>query len=85
MTQIDQAVQAVEAGPECPDVILDALQLIYLDATGVDALRQLHQVVLLRGGTLRLDNLQPQPLEKARRSGLAAELAAHRGSQDVSV
>ena len=85
VTQIDQAVQAVESGPDCPDVVLDALQLVYLDATGVDALRQLHQVVLLRGGALRLDNLQPQPLEKVQRTGFAAELAAHRGSQEVSV
>lgn len=85
VTRIDDAVQAVEAGPECPEVTLDALQLVYLDASGVDALRQLHQVVLLRGGTLTLENLQPQPLEKVQRTGLAAELAAQRGSQDVSV
>ncbi len=85
VTQIDQAVQAVEAGPECPDVILDALQLVYLDATGVDALRQLHQVVLMRGGTLRLEDLQHQPREQVARTGFAAELAAQRGSQEVSL
>ncbi len=85
VTQVDQAVQAVEAGPECPDVILDAMQLVYLDATGVDALRQLHQAVLMRGGTLRLEDLQPQPREQVERTGFAAELAAHRRSQDVSL
>lgn len=85
VTQIDHAVQAVEAGPDCPDVILDALQLVYLDATGVDALRQLHQVILLRGGSLTLDNLQPQPLEKMRSTGLADELAAQRVSGEISV
>ena len=72
VTQIDQAVQAVEAGPDAPEVTLDALQLVYLDATGVDALRQLHQVVLSRAGCLTIENLQDQPREALERTGFAA-------------
>lgn len=85
VTQIDRAVQAVEAGPQQVEVVLDATHLAYLDATGVDALRQLHQATLLRGGSMAIENLQPQPLETTQRTGLASELAAQRVSQDISL
>ena len=39
------------------EVVLDALQMVHLDTSGLDALRQLHKVVLLRGGSLRIENL----------------------------
>lgn len=76
VAKIDGAVQAVETGPDAPQVVLDALQLVSLDASGLDALRQLHKAVLARGGTLRVDSLQQQPRELFERSGFAAELAA---------
>lgn len=76
VAKIDGAVQAVENGPPAPQVVLDALQLVSLDASGLDALRQLHKAVLARGGTLRVDALQAQPRELFERSGFAAELAA---------
>ncbi len=79
VAKIDVAVQAVENGPPAPQVVLDALQLVSLDASGLDALRQLHKAVLLRGGTLRVDSLQAQPQELFERSGFAAELAGHAG------
>ena len=63
VAKIDEVVQAVENGPQEPVVVLDALQLVHLDTSGLDSLRQLHKVVLLRGGTLHLENLQPQPQE----------------------
>ncbi len=85
VTQIDRAVQAVEAGPECPEVTLDAQQLMYLDVTGIDALRQLHQVVLLRGGSLAMAHLQEQPADMLARTGFGDELATHHGSDEVSV
>jgi SulP family sulfate permease len=85
VAKIDPVVQAVENGPAGPVVVLDALQLILLDASGLDALRQVHKAVLLRGGLLRLDNLQAQPQEVLRRSGFLAELQAHRASPEVSV
>jgi MFS superfamily sulfate permease-like transporter len=44
----------VESGPQEPVVVLDALQLVHLDTSGLDSLRQLHKVVLLRRGTLHL-------------------------------
>jgi SulP family sulfate permease len=84
VAKIDQVVQAVENGPEAPVVVLDALQLVHLDTSGLDSLRQLHKVVLLHGGTLHLENLQPQPREVIDRSGFGAELAANRASPEVA-
>ena len=83
VAKIDEVVQAVENGPHEPVVVLDALQLVHLDTSGLDALRQLHKVVLLRGGTLHLEQLQPQPQEVIDRSGFGAELAANRASPEV--
>ncbi len=70
VTEIDKAVQAVEAGPDAPRVVLDALQLVYLDTSGVEALRQLHEAIALRDGTMRMENLQPQARERVERAGL---------------
>jgi len=84
VAKIDEVVQAVENGPQEPVVVLDALQLVHLDTSGLDSLRQLHKVVLLRGGTLHLENLQPQPQEVIDRSGFGAELWANRASAEVS-
>jgi sulfate permease, SulP family len=84
VAKIDEVVQAVENGPQEPVVVLDALQLVHLDTSGLDSLRQLHKVVLLRGGTLHLENLQPQPQEVIDRSGFGAELMANRASAEVS-
>ena len=74
--KLDSTVQAVERAPRGMTVVLDAMHLISLDTTGLDALRQVHKAVLGRGGMLRIDSLQPQPLEVIERSGFAAELAA---------
>jgi sulfate permease, SulP family len=84
VAKIDEVVQAVENGPQVPVVVLDALQLVHLDTSGLDALRQLHKVVLMRGGTLHLENLQPAPREVIDRSGFGAELAANRPSPEVA-
>ena len=75
--KIDGIIDAVEAGPERTDVVLDALQLVHLDTSGLDTLRQLHKAVLAKGGTLRLDNLQAQPAEVIEASGFGRELAGH--------
>ncbi len=85
VAKIDVAVQAVENGPPGPVVVLDALQLVSLDTSGLDALRQLHKAVLLRGGTLRIESLQPQPREVFDRSGFTKELLAQQASPEVSV
>jgi SulP family sulfate permease len=84
VAKIDEVVLAVENGPQEPVVVLDTLQLVHLDTSGLDSLRQLHKVILLRGGTLHLENLQPQPEEVIERSGFGAELAANRASAEVS-
>jgi SulP family sulfate permease len=74
--KLDPAVQAVERAPRGMTVVLDAMHLISLDATGLDALRQVHKAVLSRDGLLRIESLQPQPLEVIVRSGFADELAS---------
>ncbi|WP_427915125.1 SulP family inorganic anion transporter [Ramlibacter sp. MMS24-I3-19] len=84
VARIDTVVQAVEDGPPAPLVVLDALQLVHLDTSGLDALRQLHKVILLRGGTLRLDNLQDDPRQVLQRAGFLAELQAHQASPEVA-
>jgi SulP family sulfate permease len=73
--KIDPILDAVEGGPDAPEVVLDALQLVHLDTSGLDTLRQLHKAVLLKGGTLRLENLQQQPREVIERAGLDPEQA----------
>jgi SulP family sulfate permease len=83
--RLDEVVQAVESGPDRPVVVLDALQLVHLDTSGLDALRQLHKAILLRGGTLHIENLQQQPREVMERAGFAAELAQNRASKEVAV
>ncbi|MDP9990192.1 SulP family sulfate permease [Variovorax boronicumulans] len=76
--KLDEAVNAAERAPRGMTVVLDATHLIYLDATGIDALRQLHKAVLARDGVLRIESLQPQPREVIERSGFAEELVAGR-------
>jgi SulP family sulfate permease len=84
VARIDEVVQAVESGPDAPVVVLDALQLVHLDTSGLDSLRQLHKAVLQRCGTLHIENLQPQPREVIERSGFGAELAANMPSPMVA-
>jgi SulP family sulfate permease len=83
--RIDEVVQAVEAGPDQPVVVLDASHLVHLDTSGLDALRQLHKAILLRGGTLHIENLHVQPAEVMDRAEFAAELAQNRASVEVAV
>ena len=83
--KLDLVVQAVENGPDEPVVVLDGLQLVHLDTSGLDALRQLHKAVLLRGGTLHIENLHQQPREVIDRAGFGAELAQNRASEEVAV
>lgn len=72
--KLDPTVQAIERAPRGLTVVLDAMHLILLDTTGLDALRQVHKAVLARGGVLRIDSVQAQPLEVMERSGFAEEL-----------
>jgi sulfate permease, SulP family len=85
VAKLDVALQDVENGPSGQVLVLDALQLVSLDTSGLDALRQLHKAVLLRGGELRIDSLQPQPRSVIERAGFADELAAQRPSPEVAV
>jgi sulfate permease, SulP family len=85
VAKIDEVVQAVENGPDQPVVVLDALHLVHIDTSGLDALRQVHKMVLMRGGTLHIENLQDDPRGVIARSGFDAELAANRASPEVSV
>jgi SulP family sulfate permease len=85
VAKIDQIVQAVEMGPDEPVVVLDALHLVHLDTSGLDSLRQLHKAVLLKRGTLHLENLHEQPREVIERAGFAAELTHNLPSPEVAV
>jgi SulP family sulfate permease len=82
--KIDPIVQAVESLPPGSNVVLDALHLVHLDTSGLDALRQLHKVILLRQGTLALDNLHEQPREVIERAGFLTELERHVASEEVA-
>ncbi len=73
--KLDVASRAIERAPRGMTVALDATHLLSLDASGIDALRQLHKVVLARGGVLRIESLQRQPREVIDQSGFADELA----------
>jgi sulfate permease, SulP family len=73
VAKVDPVVQAIEAGPERPLVTLDALHLVHLDTSGLDALEQLRKAVKQRGGTLRLLHVQAQPREVLARAGFPAE------------
>lgn len=85
VAKIDEVVQAVENAPDAPVVVLDALHLVHLDTSGLDSLRQLHKTVLLKGGTLHIENLHEQPQEVIRRAGFDDELAHNRVSAEVGV
>lgn len=82
--KIDAIVEAVENAAQAPDVVLDALQLVHLDTSGLDALRQLHKAVLARGGRLRIDHLQAQPREVIVRAGFDGEMAQRLPSPEVA-
>jgi SulP family sulfate permease len=83
VAKIDQVVQAVESGPDEPVVVLDAQHLVHLDTYRIHSLSQLHKSVLLRGGTLHIENLHAQPQEVIARAGFAAELAHNEASAEV--
>ena len=85
VARIDEVVQAVEDGPDRPVVVLDCLQLVHMDTSGLDALRQLHKAVLLRSGTLHLENLQATVQEVIVRARFDAELAANAVSPEVAL
>ena len=73
------AVGKVEAlGEALPEgtraVVLEMHRLVNLDASGLDALQQLHQALRKRGVALVLASVNEQPQEMIRRSGFADEL-----------
>jgi SulP family sulfate permease len=82
--KVDPILQAVENAESGVEVVLDALHLVHLDTSGLDALRQLHKAILLREGTLRIENLHDQPREVIERAGFATELAQHLASEEVA-
>jgi sulfate permease, SulP family len=75
------AVGKIEALPgQIPEgtraVVLEMHRLISLDASGLDALEQLHIALKRRGTALVLANVNEQPLGLVRRSGFEAILGA---------
>ena len=74
VTKIDAIVAAVERSPASMNVMLDASHMISLDASGLDALEQLHKAVHKRGGQLGMVGLHEQPRSLIERSGFAKRL-----------
>ncbi|MRD46282.1 STAS domain-containing protein [Caenimonas koreensis DSM 17982] len=72
VAKVDEVVEAIEQGPDQPVVVLDCLQLVHIDTSGLDALRGVQKAALQRTGTLRLDNLQPEVREVIVRAGFDA-------------
>jgi len=85
VAKLDEPSRAIARAPRGMTVVLDATQLFSLDASGVDALRQLHQAVLARGGVLRIESLQRHPREVIERSGFAAELVQAQTAPSATV
>lgn len=75
--RLEALLRTVQRGPVNPVVTIDALHLMALHATGLDALPQLLRTVRSRGERLRLRlrlrDLQAQPLGLLERFGLADE------------
>ncbi|BDT66399.1 C4-dicarboxylic acid transporter DauA [Comamonadaceae bacterium OS-1] len=74
VAKIDPIVQAVESRHHGTRVVLDASQLISLDASGLDALEQLFKAITHRGGQLYINDLNDQPRGLMERSGFAGRL-----------
>nr|WP_315226826.1 SulP family inorganic anion transporter [uncultured Albidiferax sp.] len=74
VAKIDPIVQAVESRQQGTRVVLDASQLISLDASGLDALEQLFKAITHRGGQLYINDLNDQPRGLMERSGFAGRL-----------
>ena len=74
VAKIDPIVQAVESRHQGTRVVLDASQLISLDASGLDALEQLFKAIVHRGGQLYINHLNDQPRALMERSGFAGRL-----------
>ncbi|WP_367849151.1 SulP family inorganic anion transporter [Rhodoferax sp. WC2427] len=74
VAKIDPIVQAVESRHHGTRVVLDASQLISLDASGLDALEQLFKAIVHRGGQLYINDLNDQPRALMERSGFAGRL-----------
>jgi SulP family sulfate permease len=79
--KIDPIVQAVEAGPEGPEVVLNARDLFALDTTGLEGLEQILKAVGQRGGVLWVVDAQQQPRSLMERSGFSARMAEQNAAQ----
>ena len=79
--KIDPIVQALETGPEGPEVVLNARDLFALDTTGLEGLEQILKAVGQRGGVLWVVDAQEQPRSLMERSGFSARLAAQNAAQ----
>jgi SulP family sulfate permease len=74
VSQIDKLGQRVQ--PATRTVILEAHQLVHMDSSGLEALKQLHGELKAKGVQLILANLNAQPLSLIQRAGFDAEVGA---------
>ena len=62
--------------PGTRTLVLEMNRLVLIDASGIDALQQLHRLLKRRGVVLVLASVNEQPLSLIRRSGFEAALGA---------
>ncbi|URI10855.1 SulP family inorganic anion transporter [Aquincola tertiaricarbonis] len=72
--KIEELENRVPAGTRA--VVLEMQRLVSMDASGLDAMQQLHRVLQRRGVRLVLADLNEQPRSLVRRGGLEAALGA---------
>lgn len=81
--KIDPIVQAIESGPESPELWLDARDLFALDTTGLEGLEQILKAVGLRGGLLHILHAQEQPKSLMDRAGFSAHMQAQNAAHST--
>lgn len=72
--KIEDLDAQVPAGTRC--MVLEMHRLVSMDASGLDAMVQLHRALQRRGVRLVLADLNPQPRALVRRAGFEAQLGA---------
>jgi len=80
VSRIDALSESLAAQPAADlagcTVVLDARQLVALDTTGAEALRDLSRLLGERGAALRIEHALPQPASLLQRCGLGSLLGA---------
>ena len=74
VAKVEAVAQALPAGTR--SVVLELHRLVSIDSSGLDAVQQLHRVLMRQGVRLLLCDLNDQPLRLVQRSGFEGVLGA---------